>query len=114
MDIIKKNLVSVICGVIALAALVAVFIWPLDGYFTSLNTKATQRAAKQQTIDGLLKKARKMPVFDPDNPTEDNLSRFPSAAVIKLGANAQKGVGKQSTQMYSAAVSLNQRGHEQL
>jgi hypothetical protein len=114
MDIVKKNLLSVICGVIALAALVAVFIWPLDGYFSELNTKAGQRAAKQQTIDGLLRKPRKMPVFDPDNPTEDTLTRFPSAAVIKLGANAQKGVSKQSTQMYGAAVALNQRGHEQL
>jgi hypothetical protein len=114
MDIVKKNLVSVICGVVALVALIAVFVWPLGGYYEELHTKVAERAAKQQTINSLLNKPRKMPVFDPDNPADDPLTRFPSARVIDLGTKAQKSVNKQSTAMYAAAVNLNQKGHEVL
>ena len=64
MDIVKKNLVSIICGVVALVALVAVFIWPLDGYYTDLKTKTTARAAIYKKVDDLMGKSRSLPVLD--------------------------------------------------
>ena len=44
MEFVKKNLISLICAVIAIIALLAVFVWPLDGFFDSLKEKATARA----------------------------------------------------------------------
>src|SRR5947199_363716 len=52
MEIVKKNLVSIICGVVALLALVAVFVWPLDGYYQTLQEKAKKRAEVQGKVSG--------------------------------------------------------------
>lgn len=116
MDIVKKNLVSIICGVLALAALVAVFIWPLDGYFEDLQDKVKKRAALQSEINGLLTKQRVPPTFDPNNPNPnaDRLKSFPSAKVIEAGNKAVKLVQDQSSVVYKYAVSLNEKGHEKL
>lgn len=116
MDIVKKNLVSIICGVLALAALVAVFIWPLDGYFEELQDKVKKRAALQSEINGLLTKQRVPPTFDPNNPNPnaERLKSFPSARVIEAGNKAVEGVQKQSKTVYLYAVGLNEKGHEKL
>ncbi len=57
MDFVKKNLVSLICGTIALVAIIATF-FPLSGYFTELNKKLAQRTTEIAKINGLLKKPR--------------------------------------------------------
>src|SRR4051812_42547258 len=90
MEIVKKNLVSIICGVVALLALVAVFVWPLDGYYEDLQTKTKKRADVQGKATGLLNKTRTLPVFDPNSPTGKPLPKFPSQQIIKLGTAAVK------------------------
>ena len=45
MDIIKKNLISIIFGVIAIVAIVASF-YPLGGFFTDLQSSMTAREAQ--------------------------------------------------------------------
>ena len=79
MDIVKKNLVSIICGVIALVALVAVFVWPLNGYYDTLHTKATARAAIYAKAEGLMNKTRSLPVLDFNHPEAGKLTKFPAA-----------------------------------
>jgi hypothetical protein len=112
MDIVKKNLFSIICGVVALAALVAVFVWPLDGYFETLKSKAEERAKIQAKIVGLIGKQRSLPVFDPNNPTASKLTKFPSHQIILLGKQAQQGVAGISEKLVSEALKLNEMGHE--
>jgi hypothetical protein len=109
MDIVKKNLISIICGVIALLALVAVFVWPLDGYYETLKTKAEDRAKVQGKITTLLGKTRTVPVFDPNNPTATNLPAFPSETLIKRGKAAQQGVAGTSDNVVNLAIQLNER-----
>jgi hypothetical protein len=111
MDIVKKNLISIICGVVALMALVAVFVWPLDGYYETLKTKAENRAKVQAKVSTLLGKTRTVPVFDPNNPTATNLPAFPSETIIKRGKAAQQGVAGTSENVVSLAVQINEQGH---
>jgi hypothetical protein len=112
MEIVKKNLVSIICGVIAVMALVAVFVWPLDGYYDTLKTKAEDRAKVQGKISGLLTKSRTVPVFDPNNPTATTLTAFPSKTVIDRAKVATQGVAGTSDKVVALAVQLNEYGHD--
>lgn len=113
MDIVKKNLVSIICGVVALAALVAAFVWPLDGYFGELKGKVEKRAALEKKVQGLLNKTRTVPTFTTDDskPDADRLPKFPSKEIIKKGKDAQTLVRQQSERVYDAAWQLNNAGH---
>jgi hypothetical protein len=112
MDIVKKNIFSIICGVVALAALVAVFIWPLDGYYSDLKKKAEEHASIQSKISTLLNKPRNLPVFDPNDPTTGKLTKFPSLQVISISTKAQQSVSAMSDKMVQMALQLNERGHE--
>src|SRR5438067_2487251 len=109
MDIIKKNILSIICGVVAVAALVAVFLWPLDGYFQYLREKADKRAQVQAKIRTLLDKPRNLPIPDPNSTVPIKLTRFPSNEIIKLGKGVQAKVHTESDKMYEQAVDLNRR-----
>src|SRR4051812_38085554 len=102
MEIVKKNLVSIICGVVALAALVAAFVWLLDGYFTDLKGRVEKRAALEKKVQALLSKPRMLPVFtnDPAKPDGDRLTKFPSREIIAKGNQAQKAVRTQSEKAY--------------
>lgn len=112
MDIVKKNLVSIICGVVALIATFAVFIYPLDGFFDELIEKAKARAAVQQKISTLVQRPRTMPVIDPSSSVAAKLPKFPSDEIIKLGRLAQSGVHTESAACYTKAVELNRKGHD--
>jgi hypothetical protein len=111
MEIVKKNLVSIICGVVALFTLVAVFVWPLDGYYETLQEKAKKRADVQGKVNGLLSKSRNLPVFDPNNPTGSRLSKFPSQQIITIGSKAVKGEHQISDKTYTEAIRLNESNH---
>ena len=80
MEIVKKNILSIICGVVALLALVAVFVYPLDGFYEKLSQEAKQRADVQAKVQGLRNKIRSLPVFDLDNAAvAPKLTQYPSA-----------------------------------
>jgi hypothetical protein len=111
MDIVKKNLVSIICGVVALVALVAVFVWPLNGYYDTLHSKVSARAAVYSKVDTLMNKSRNLPVLDLTHPEPLKLTKFPSRDVIRIGESAQQGVKTQSERVYDFAWNLNLRGH---
>jgi hypothetical protein len=111
MEIVKKNLVSIICGIVALIAIVAVFVYPIGGFYTDLKTRAEEHAAVQSKIDTLLNKSRVLPVFDPNDPTTANLNKFPSKAIINLATEVQKGVTGSADKMVATALQLNERGH---
>ncbi|HEY7118430.1 MAG TPA: hypothetical protein VH475_17710 [Tepidisphaeraceae bacterium] len=111
MEIVKKNLFSIICGVVAVAAVVAVFVWPLNGYFDELSQKAQARAAVYGKIDTLTRKTRSLPVFDPKNPEAGTLTRFPSNTLIKRGKDAKDEVNAKSMKTYDLAWHLNYQGH---
>jgi len=111
MDIVKKNLISIICGVVAILALVAVFVWPLDGYYEELKTRAQERAAVFGKAQGLDRKQRFWPIVDLEQTTPKPLDQFPSQDVIKAGEKARKDAEKQSAGVYQEAVKINGEKH---
>ena len=112
MEIVKRNMISIICGVVAILAAVAVFVWPLDGYYEQLRTDARARAAVYSKAKGLDNKPRNWPLIGLDQTTPEPLRQFPSQEVIKAGEKARKESEKQSTLVYQEAVKINEQPHK--
>ncbi|HYO08842.1 MAG TPA: hypothetical protein VER17_07695 [Tepidisphaeraceae bacterium] len=111
MEIVKKNIVSIICGVVALAAVV-VAVTMVSSRAAQLQADVEARKQVHSTLDGMLKKERTLPTVDPDNPTADKLTKFPSPSVIEQGEAITKAVEAESVAMREAAVAMNK--HEPL
>lgn len=108
MDIVKKNLVSIICGVVALLAVVAVFIWPLSGWYGELDQEVQARKSVHGSITSLLATNTQLPKLREDvEPV--TLDRFPTRAVIAAGKEAAESLKTQSEQLYKRAELLNAR-----
>lgn len=107
MDVVKKNMVSIVCGVIALVAIVAIF-WPIKGYFTDLQTRADQRVGVYRTLGDLLKKSRSQPQLTLDDAAErPKLDRFPTEPVVAWGQAAVDQLKHESQSMFDTAIKLN-------
>src|SRR3954454_10332265 len=107
MDLLKKNLVSVICGAVAILAVVAVF-WPIKGYYAELQTKLDDRAKVYSSMKALLTKERHLPVVDIHNPEPKKFDGFPNELANKEAKALIDKVKASATTMYSKAVDLNQ------
>jgi hypothetical protein len=109
-EIIKKNLLSVLCGVVALVAIIATF-WPVGGFFAELQTLTEQRAAQYGSLQTLLTKPRQLPLTDPAKTVQDPLQSFPTEPIIAEGDKATKGVSAQSKKMVENVVAMNRANH---
>src|SRR5687768_16916548 len=110
MDIVKKNILSIICGVIVLLAIIA-SVYPLGGYIEELDGKLKARQAVASEVDGMATKQRQLPVVDPDTTETQPLTTFPNDAIIKKGDEVTKQVAAESLKMRDAAVDLNLKSH---
>src|SRR5687768_2139296 len=106
MEIVKKNIISIICGVVAIACIGVWYFW-LTGQQAELQTKLGESKTTHDALAGLLSKQRQLPTVDPDNPTVENLKQFPSQNVIDQGESITKQVEKESLAMRYAAVAMN-------
>lgn len=111
MDIIKKNIISVICAIVAILAIAASF-FPLGGYVAELQSNLNSSKQSYTTLEGLRTKTRQLPSLNPDSAEQQPLGIFPNPTAIKKGQEVVKEVEKQSLAMRDAAVKMNQ--HEQL
>jgi hypothetical protein len=111
MDIIKKNIISVICGVVALAAIVVAF-FVVPSRAGELQSKLAARKTVRDEMASLLSKPRDLPAPDASDPTPKPLNRFPSPPIIKQGEAIIGQLEKESVQLREAAVAMNR--HELL
>ena len=110
MEIVKKNILSILCGVVALVAIVAIF-WPGGSRKADVQAQLDQRKAQYTKAQGLLTKPRHMPVILPaggDSAASD-LKSFPSQTMVEVGQKAVDDLKNQSTAIVDAAVKINQR-----
>src|SRR4051812_26055058 len=105
MEVIKKNIVSIICGVVALAA-VAVAFTMLTSKQGELQKELDGRKQVYDQLNGLLTKPRQLPVLDPDKPEAKPLGKFPNAKTIEKGKTLTTGIEKESKDLVAAAVAL--------
>jgi hypothetical protein len=107
-EIIKKNLLSIICGVVAIIAVVASFV-PISGWFNELRDQAAARAGYFDSLNGLLNKTRNLPIVDPMATEAQPLELFPTERVIDAGKRVVDEVRNQSQDMFKAAIQLNEK-----
>src|ERR1700721_782743 len=112
MDVVKKNLLSIIFGVIALLAVAALF-YPIGGMYEEMQKTLTTEGSSYNEVTGLLNKKRQLPVMpalgDSDNSVkfledaQTHNSVFPNAAIILKGTQAVAQVHDQSLALVKAA-----------
>lgn len=105
-NVIKKNLVSVMCGVVAIVAVVASF-YPVNNWYAELQGKVARRAAIATAITGLETNPRSLPAVIPNAPPVP-LTIFPTSHIIDQANALMATVHSQSTGMLTTAVTLNQ------
>src|SRR6185369_1179036 len=93
MAIVKKNLFSIILGVVAILAFAAKF-YPLGGMVDKLKTDATAHAAEADKIKSLANKQRNLPIIKPGTSEPEPLPTFPTAAAVAAAHEATDLVAK--------------------
>src|SRR5215213_8006716 len=111
MEIIKKNILSIVCGVIVIAAVVAYFVF-VTAKMADLATAAKERKSQYDTLNNLLGKQRLMPVTElkPTDPVP--LPAFPTLPIIEQAKTVTAKLKGQSQQILQMAVQMNK--HEPL
>ncbi len=107
MDVIKKNIFSIVFGIIAILAVVALY-WPMSGMYATLLAQLDARIQVNSSLDSLATASRSMPLLSPDATNPDPLQVFPTQPVIDAGIAATGQVSQQANNMLSRAVSTNQ------
>src|SRR5688572_708736 len=106
MGLVKKNIVSILCGVVAIAAIVAWF-WPVGGMFADLQTELDTRASTYQQVDQLRTAPRKLPTLVLEAGEQATLDRFPNDKVIEVGDRAVAALKDQSKRMLDTVSGRN-------
>src|SRR5438552_1942580 len=109
MEIIKKNIVSIIFALIAIAAVVAAF-YPMSGNFDKLNQELADRKTKFQQAKAIAEKQRELPVVNvgENNAERTPLGIFPMPRVTKMAAGYMDKLVSQSQGVFVAAMQINQ------
>jgi hypothetical protein len=106
MEIIKKNILSIVCGVVALAA-IGLSFYPLGSYKTGLLETLQKRVSVYHAVDSLRNKPRNKPVLDPDKTEAEPLGRFPNQEVIDLATKKKEEFEQQAKKIMDTAVAMN-------
>src|SRR3954468_16209660 len=109
MEIIKKNVLSLVCLLIAIIAVVAVFRLQ-SSKFQALQSKLEQRKSELTTLEGLAQKinTRKLPAIDPSETEQKPLGQFPTERVIQAADLATQRVAGGSKAVLDEAVKRNE------
>jgi hypothetical protein len=110
---IKKNMLILVCGFVAILALVSVF-YPLGGMITQLQSDSDSAAGAYGELNTLLTKPHKLPISDPNQADPGTLNGFPNAPTIAMGKEAAAAWSNQSASMLKAVLDENKANHELL
>lgn len=107
MEIVKKNVVSIVCGVIAVLA-VASFFYPTPAIQVRAQKSLDQQAETYKQLTTLQGKSRHWPNVTQDpNATPQDLKEFPGPKVIESGLAQVKQVQDQSLALKDRAIKMN-------
>ncbi len=101
----KKNILSILAGVVALVAIAFMFFW-VNPQMSTVKSKVQQRAAQADEMETLLTKDR--PGIQTTRGGE-SLTGFPTVVAISRGKEVMEAVKSQATQVVEEAQALNQR-----
>ena len=113
-EISKKHVVSIACGVAALVAIGLVFFL-LSGMFEALGTQMESSREAYDTMKQLNGQQFNLPKLDLNNPEPallvdaNDRAAFPTDAAIKAGEKLVKDLQGQSTQLMKLAIQYNRK-----
>lgn len=107
MDIVKKNIVSIVFGVISLALLTAPF-WLLSPAQEAISKDLDSRIAAAKKMDSLYTKKRQLPIVE-ENSERKPLDQFPNAETIKAANDVQAQVQREASDLIKRATDLNRQ-----
>ncbi len=108
MDIVKKNMWSIVCGVVALLAVGATF-YPLGGKFEELNMKLQTSVEDYNKIKRVNNEKLSLPIVDPKSTEVPPLEQFPTDKVIERGRQVVGKVKVESQKLQTKANEMNKR-----
>lgn len=109
MDIVKKNILSIIAGVVALLALVA-WIWPLGSIKAQAESKLKSRADVGSQMQQVLSSQRTLPVVSlQGEATAAPLGTFPTQQVIDWGKDLTGKLANEAKDVKLIATRINER-----
>src|SRR4051812_863838 len=109
MEIVKKNILSIVCGVIAIAAVVVYFVYVHGSLYPSLEEQAKGRQSNYDTLVNLMGKPRNLPVVKLDKADPVPLPGYPTIPVIEKAKEVTGKLTGQSAQILKVAVDMNRR-----
>jgi len=112
MDIVKKNIVSILCGVVALICVVLVF-YPFGGMYSGLHKEVMDRKAIGDQLTTIRHQPRTWPSLDPNEQNHIALTHFPTQATVEAGKKMTDSWTQEATDFLNHALSY-QVGHMQL
>jgi hypothetical protein len=108
MDIVKKNILSILCGVVALIGVI-VWFFPIGGMYNELKAQVEASAAKYDETEALRKATRRLPTLDLEGNEAPPLGRFPNEKTIEVGREATEAMAGQSKKMLTTVSEKNVR-----
>lgn len=112
MQIVKKNILSIICGVVVIIAVVFYFVFVSGKMYPDLEAAAKDRKSQYETLSNLLGKSRSLPVIELKTAEPVPLPVFPTLPVIEHAKQVTDTLTGQSKQILAMAVQMNR--HEPL
>jgi hypothetical protein len=105
LTVIKKNLLSIICAIVALTAVGMQFYF--SSWITQMQDKLNARQTTYQKLEKLSKGQRTLPILDPNSSEAAPLNVFPNDEIIKSGGEVTDKVAQESKAVLDRAVALN-------
>jgi hypothetical protein len=109
MELVKKNIVSIVCGVIAIAAVVVYFVWVSGSLYPDLQAQAKTRQSNYDTLVNLMGKTRNLPVVSLKTSDPVPLPSYPTVPVIDKAKKVTGALSGQSKEIMNVAVQMNAR-----
>jgi hypothetical protein len=108
MEIVKRNLLSIICGVVALIAVVSIF-FPLEGFYNDLAAKLAKSKADEEAIKTQSTAEFKLPIIEPDKTEAPPFPEgaYPYRQVIDEGKQLVAELSKQANQLVDFSRKFN-------
>lgn len=108
MDLIKKNIVSVICGLVAVVCVVLVF-FPFGGMYEDLDKSVRDGWKVGTDLQGLARAQRTWPSLSPNEEDKLPLEQFPTAALISRGEQMTEGWKTAATRFLQFVINDQQQ-----
>lgn len=112
MDIVKKNLVSILCGVVAIICVILIY-FPFGGMYEELASEVGKGQQIGNAIENIRKAERSWPTLSPNEEDKVPLTQFPTQQTVDLARHQTDSWTRDADQFLAAAIE-RQRSRLQL